>query len=321
MKRVLGIEPTDVRASPPRNSSSPTASATASRFLSTSGRRAVRRPTERRPTTGCAFAHRDKRPTLFLRRPDALRRAARRSRNRGARHDLSIASASASPRARPCPRRSARMVRPLRGAHPRRDRLDRDAPHLHQQPPRRRASRDLGPARPRLRGEARRRFGRARARRRGRRALGAWAVELRGLLEPAAKRASRPSTGPGPARATRTCVTPTAISTYCGSQRRHAQGRADLGLACRGRERLVAPPRRARGRRRGPGRRGETRQTQGVRGPQAAGGGVAGARLGAEGVRARTGSRPTNTRAGSSSCPSCRRRRRGRSSGYKLREG
>ena len=101
-----------------------------------------------------------------------------------------------------------------------------------------------------------------------------------------------------------------------GPQRRHAEGRRHLVLAGRDRELPDRPSRRARGRRRGPGRRAELIKPKAIVVLKQAGGahGTCRAHRGADGALQEDAWRPTNTRAGSSTCPSCPRPRPARSS-------
>ena len=147
-------------------------------------------------------------PTLFasLLADPALDRAA--GSTRAARQHLGRRGAAAA-------RRRA-LARALRHRHPRRHRLDGDAPHLPLEPPRRRALRHDRQAGARLRAEARRRRRRAGRRRRGRRAVGARPVERASRYWNQRERASRRSTARGRAPAIATCATPTATTRTAG---------------------------------------------------------------------------------------------------------
>ena len=88
------------------------------------------------------------------------------------------------------------LARALRHRHPRRHRLDGDAPHLPVEPSRRRALRHLGQAGARLRGEARRRRGRARRPTARRARCGCVVRRAASRTGTSARRASRRSTAP-----------------------------------------------------------------------------------------------------------------------------
>ena len=169
------------------------------------------------------------------------------------------------------------------------------------------------PARPRLRRAARRRERRGRRPRGDRRSPGARGFHDGLLLEQARGHQAHPARRVDPHRRQ---VPPgrRRLLLALGPQRRHAQGRRHLGLAGRSR----GGARGARGRpgvrgRRAPGRR---RARQGAR--------VRGAARRSRrrrdsptrcGPSPGSASSPTSARAGSRSCPSCRRPRPARSSG------
>ena len=96
--------------------------------------------------------------------------------------------------------------------------------------------------------------------------------------------------------------------------RRHAQGGRHLGVAVRGRERARLARRGARSGRGRHARRRWPGQAEGVRRAQAGTQRRRDARRRAQALRRRSSSRPTSIRAGSSSSPSCQRRRPARSS-------
>ena len=115
------------------------------------GHHACSRPDGRRPRS-CSERVGAEPADALLRRPDLLRRAARR---RPAGRHVRLGAAGGVGAARHCPGRCCtRFKRPLRRRHHRRHRLDRGPAHLPVQPPRRHPSRHH-------------RQGRARVRRRG----------------------------------------------------------------------------------------------------------------------------------------------------------
>ncbi len=248
----------------------------------------------------------------LLRRADALRVAPRRRRRDGQRSRRAPARLHLGRRGLAAPPRRG-LAGAFRLRHPRRDRLDRAAPHLSLESPRRGPLRHDRPPGPRLPGRAARRRRPAGRRRRRRVAVGPRRDRLRRLLEQPRAHARDLSWAMDADRR----PLPQEFRWHVHllrAQRRHAQGRRDLGLALRGRVGAARAPRRPRGRRGRPPRsrragssRRRTSSSRIWRPPPPTS-------PTSSRPSSRHASRPSSIPAGSSSAPSCPRPRPARSS-------
>ena len=314
-RRVLGLARERRRASRRRSCSSPTASATRSPSRCRSARPTVLMAERPTPDAVVRRADASTRPTVFFGAPTLY--AALLADARAARSATQLALRVCVSAGEALPRRDRRALdRALRRRHPRRHRLDRDAAHLPLEPARRRPLRHHRQAGAGLRARAASTTTAARSRDgRDRRALDQRADRARSCTGTTARRSR--ATFQGDWTRTRRQVhraTPTATTSTRGRSDDMLKVERHLRVAVRGRGRADARIRRCSKPRSsawptsdelikpkafvvlkpGQRRRALARALQAF---------VQGA-----------SSRPTSTRAGSSSSTSCRRPRPARSS-------